>query len=301
MMIECYPVHSQIWDTQTAKPNLSDKNRSLERIFVRTARSADQAEISKNLVLGEIGGSTENQPVRSPVVCEEKETTRIAGTRERLVVEIGRSVENRPVISLVIGEGNEITLIIATIHGNENAGTPLVWSLAKHLLENPHLLDGRKAILVPLANPDGFSHKCRYNANNVDLNRNFDTANRRNNRRNGAYPLSEPEAYAIEQVIKQYRPKRIISIHQPFGCIDFDGPASKLARRIAQYCKLPVRNTRALPGSLGSYAGVDLGIPTVTLELPEGAERLAPEDLWELYGTALLVAIMYPEFPTYPF
>jgi len=240
-----------------------------------------------------------DRPARSLGSIFATKTTRTSAgqaeiTENLAIEEIGRSVDNRPIKSLVIGD---VTLIIATIHGKEAAGTPLVWLLAKHLLENSHLLEGRKAVLVPLANPDGFSRRRRYNSNGVDLNRNFDTENRRNNRRHGYYPLSEPEAYTIEQVIEQHRPKRIISIHQPLACIDYDGPASDLARHIAKYCNLPVRKLGALPGSLGSYAGVDLRIPTITLELPGGVERLDPEDLWELYGTALVASIMYPFMP----
>ncbi len=56
---------------------------------------------------------------------------------------------------------------------------------------------------------------------------------------------------------------------------------------------LPIRKLGALPGSLGSYAGVDLRIPTITLELPRGVERLDPEDLWELYGSALVASIIH--------
>ena len=47
------------------------------------------------------------------------------------------------------------------------------------------------------------------------------------------------------------------------------------------------------PGSLGSYAGTKLGIPTVTLEMPRSATGLAPDALWQRYGEALVVAVRF--------
>ncbi len=39
---------------------------------------------------------------------------------------LGRSVEGRPIYAHVLGTGDETILLIATIHGNESAGTPLL-------------------------------------------------------------------------------------------------------------------------------------------------------------------------------
>jgi len=108
----------------------------------------------------------------------------------------------------------------------------------------------------------------RENVHGIDLNRNFRASNRLNNETNGLKPLSEPESRAIEAVIRQYHPDRIVSIHQPLNCIDYDGPAQALAARMAQYCDLRVKKLGARPGSLGSYTGEELRIPTITVELP---------------------------------
>jgi len=59
--------------------------------------------------------------------------------------------------------------------------------------------------------------------------------------------------------------------------------------------RLPLKKLGGLPGSLGSYAGEDLEIPTVTVELPPGLGHLRPEDLWKRYGPLLLVAITFPD------
>jgi murein peptide amidase A len=207
---------------------------------------------------------------------------------------VGRSVENRPIDLFEMGSGDEVILIIASIHGNEKAGTPLVRQLMRFLLQNPVLLDIKKVLVIPVSNPDGFYRHSRFNANGVDLNRNFPASNRVRNVVFGLEPMSEPETRAIIQVIDQFAPDRIITLHQPLHCIDYDGPALQLAEYLTRYGNLPLRRLGAKPGSLGSYAGEDLSIPTVTVELPASVEYMSVRELWERFGDLLLSAIHYP-------
>jgi len=211
---------------------------------------------------------------------------------------IGRSVQGRPLMIQILGEGQDTVLIMATIHGSEPAGTPLVNRLIDHLRHNRDLLEGRRVVFYPVANPDGLAANTRENVRRVDLNRNFETANRVNDETNGLRPLSEPESRALQNLIKDYSPSRIVSIHQPLTCIDYDGPGRALATRMAQYCDLPVKKIGARPGSLGSYTGETLGIATITLELPGEASKDSEDVLWDKYGKALLAAILYPEHPS---
>jgi protein MpaA len=210
---------------------------------------------------------------------------------------VGKSVQNRPIICLELGEGSDVSLIMATIHGDEAAGTPLVRSLSWYLRRHPELLAGRKVVLLAVANPDGMVNNTRYNARGVDLNRNFEAANRINTKQTGLLPLSEPEARTIKEVIQKFKPDRIVTIHQPLNCIDYDGPAKTLAEHMGQYCALPVKKVGARPGSLGSYAGVELGIPIVTFEMLEADSKLNSEALWQKYGKALLAAVTFPDRP----
>jgi protein MpaA len=208
---------------------------------------------------------------------------------------VGRSVQRLPIMSFVFGQGQDVTFIIAAMHGNEPAGVPLVRRLVKYLQKQPQIMEGRRIVLLTVANPDGMAHRSRFNANGVDLNRNFPSANRVNDRQSGATPLSEPEARVIKQLIEQYSPDRIVSLHQPLSCIDYDGPGENLAVRMFIYCNLPVKKLGARPGSLGSYAGVDLGIPIITLEMRQNDSTLDSNTLWNRYGRALVAAIVYPE------
>jgi len=201
---------------------------------------------------------------------------------------LGRSVEGQAIDAHALGSGPLVVLFLATIHGNEGAGTPLLERLRAHLHAHPALLRGRRAVIVPVANPDGLARGTRHNARGVDLNRNFPAPNfRAGPSAGGPRPLSEPESRALHALLGEERPARIVSIHQPLACVDWDGPGETLARSFASLCGLKVRRLGSRPGSLGSYAGITLGLPIVTLELPPGAPR-SRDALWERYGPALL-------------
>ena len=204
---------------------------------------------------------------------------------------IGRSMSERTISCRLLGDGPEVILIMATIHGSEPAGTPLVEALHVYLRDHPAPVSGRTIMLIPVANPDGISNGTRTNARGVDLNRNFPADNFRPRKRNGGRPLSEPESQALYDLILARRPVRIVSIHQPLSCVDYDGPAADLARAMAAAAELPVRKLGGQPGSLGSWAGETLGIPIITVELPAGASILTQDELWQRYGEMLLVAI----------
>jgi murein peptide amidase A len=207
----------------------------------------------------------------------------------------GQSVEGRPIHYLVFGRGPEVVMILAGIHGDEAAGTPLVRELARRIERHPRLIRGRQVIIVPVVNPDGLAHYRRTNIRGVDLNRNFAAANRENSRRYGREPLSEPEAQALDKLLWEFSPDRIVSIHQPLEVIDYDGPAEELARHMGEETWLPVKRLGGRPGSLGSYAGTTLGIPIITLELPREADGQETDVLWRDYGQSLLAAIRFRE------
>ncbi|HQE27694.1 MAG TPA: DUF2817 domain-containing protein [Phycisphaerae bacterium] len=207
----------------------------------------------------------------------------------------GHSVGGRPLTAEIHGDGEDIILILATIHGNETAGTPLVRKLSEYLVAYPEILEGKRVILVPVANPDGMAANRRTNARGVDLNRNFPAWNYSATGNHGAQPLSEPESRALHELIVKYPPRRIISIHQPLNCIDYDGPAEGLARAMATSSRLPLKKLGSLAGSLGSFAGISLNTPIITVEFARSADDLSPETLWARYGRMLLVGICYPE------
>lgn len=228
-----------------------------------------------------------------PPAIPEKNIPNQAVSQARI---IGHSVEQRPLECWIFGASGETVLLLATIHGNESAGTPLLRRLAAYLREHPALTANRRIALVPVANPDGLARRTRHNARGVDLNRNFPAANWRGRKTAGDAALSEPESAALHALLLELRPNRIISFHQPLGCIDYDGPTEALARALAAAARLPLRKLGGRPGSLGSYAGDALRVPTVTVELPASADALNEAALWARYGGLLVAAIDYPDF-----
>jgi murein peptide amidase A len=207
---------------------------------------------------------------------------------------VGKSIEGRPIHTEVYGDGDDVLMVIATIHGNEAAGTPLVAAFGEWLAADPEELVGRKVVIVPVANPDGMAAGERENERGVDLNRNFPAGNWEQTevKVHGETPLSEPESRVLMQLVCHYFPHRIVSIHQPLECVDYDGPAEGLASAMAAACPLPLKKLGGRPGSLGSFVGLTLERPIITLELPKDA-GMDSQELWRVYGDALIAALRY--------
>ena len=210
---------------------------------------------------------------------------------------LGYSIQGRSIELITMGKGPIKTLIIATIHGNEDVGTPLVSELVEKLRQQPSLLDSATVQIVPVANPDGMALRIRGNANNIDLNRNFPASNRINNHKNGITGLTEPESVILHDLILRENPDRIVTLHQPLVCLDYDGPGEAIAQSMGLYCDLPVKKLGGRPGSLGSFAGIEQNIPIITVEFRKSDSNLSSTELWQKYGLALLAAITYPNPP----
>ena len=217
-------------------------------------------------------------PAKKPVIV----TSPVAA-----VAEYGRSVQGLPIYGYTFGTGPDTVLIIGAIHGNEPAGKTLLAALIQDLQRNRKVPKKLRILILPVCNPDGLDNNTRRNASGIDLNRNFPAGNRINNSKNGLHALSEPESRLLYDLIVTEKPSRILSVHQPYGCIDYDGPAASLARKMGWYSRLPVRRVGSLPGSLGSWAGETMHIPIITLELTEGDSQLSSRQLWEKYALTL--------------
>ena len=145
---------------------------------------------------------------------------------------------------------------------------------------------GVATLYIHALNPYGFSHIRRFTHENVDLNRNFPTPGwaeeapvywekrtRKDPRRwPGHTPLSEPESRFLHQQMDQFQPQLVVSIHAPYGVLDFDGPHDPPLR----LGRLRMDKLGVFPGSLGHYGGLHRGVPVVTIEL-EHALRMPPD------------------------
>lgn len=221
----------------------------------------------------------------------------------------GRSVQGRTIYARDVSapDAKLRVLVVGAMHGDELSSAAVALHWIQHAVQMPANAHWR---FIPALNPDGLLARParRTNANGVDLNRNFPTPNwqreakvyweqrtRKDPRRwPGSSPLSEPESRFLHDEMARFQPHLIVSIHAPYGVLDFDGPGvppPKLGR-------LYLDQVGIFPGSLGNYGGVHQGMPVVTVELPSAlrtpldaemrqmwmdmqrwmGERLRPED-----------------------
>lgn len=193
------------------------------------------------------------------------------------------SKENNPIILLETENSDykKTILIIGVFHGEEPQGEYLI----NKFLEMDLFGIKNKLLIVPCLNPDGKSKNQRQNANGIDLNRNFPTKNwckvDKKEYFGGDEPASEIETKFMMEILSDYKIDAILSIHAPFEIVNYDGPAKELAEKISQLTGYKVQADIGYPtpGSFGNYAGVEMGIPTITLELPENQTN---DTLWNV-------------------
>jgi protein MpaA len=187
---------------------------------------------------------------------------------------LGSSRLGRPIRgALVAGEGAPLVaplLIVGGVHGDEPASVAAVLDLIAAAVP------ARPLWLVPALNPDGIAANSKNSAADVDLNRNFPARNFTRAHKPGydpgPAPLSEPETAALAALIERVQPAGVVAVHAPFACINYDGPAAVWAQAVAAASGWPARADLGYPtpGSLGTWLGVDRGLPILTIELPRG-------------------------------
>lgn len=131
------------------------------------------------------------------------------------MISIGKSVQNRDIWCLKITDNPDYDedepefKYTAAMHGNETTGIEMVMRFAETLTAN-YGSDSYKTMLVneieiwlcPIHNPDGYRNGSRYNANGVDINRNFPEAT---GEPWAPPPGSEPETRAMMNFNESHR------------------------------------------------------------------------------------------------
>lgn len=175
---------------------------------------------------------------------------------------IGTSVEGRAITARRLGEGTRVLMLVGGIHGGWEANTVrLIGELTAHFEAQPDdIQPGVALVLVAALNPDGLpygrSEAGRFNANGVDLNRNWgcdwspDAVWRSQAVDAGATAFSEPETLALAEYIRGLRPAAVVFYHSaangvyPGACDSADSADSE-----------------ALAAALGEAAGYRYGQP----------------------------------------
>ena len=172
-----------------------------------------------------------------PQNTEQTEETQNVVVDERKTV-IGQSVEKREITAYHYGTGETEILFVGGIHGGYSWNTSLVaYEMMDYLEANPDIISSNvKVTVVPVLNPDGLNKVVgtttdvdhftksdvsssqivltsgRFNAHEVDLNRNFDCnwqprgLWQTTSVSGGSKQFSEPESLAIKNYIEARKP-----------------------------------------------------------------------------------------------
>lgn len=199
--------------------------------------------------LSYLGFRTETvyQPVATPVV--ETPVEPVAKVPVSNIETIGTSVEGRSLQAFTYGTGDTHLVFIGGIHGGYEWNSVLLsYQLIDYLEANPSAIPSNLSItVIPSANPDGLFRVIgkegrftaddvpattaqpeglgRFNANNVDLNRNFackwkpESVWRGKATSAGTTAFSEPEALAIKNFLTAHTPDAVIFYHSQSNAI----------------------------------------------------------------------------------
>jgi len=239
---------------------------------------------------------------------------------------IGASVEGRALEAYTYGSGEEALAFVGGIHGGYEWNSVLLsYELMDYLAANPSVIPANmRVVVIPSANPDGVAKIVgkegrfsaadvtaadqapgRFNANGVDLNRNFgckwqpEATWRGNKVSAGTAAFSEPEAQALRDFFLKTRPKAAVFFHSQANAVY----ASECTEGVLPET-LAVMNAYAGAAGYPAVASFDaypvtgdvegwlasIGIPALSVELSshEAVEwaknRLGVEALLKQYG-----------------
>ncbi len=166
---------------------------------------------------------------------------------------------------------NAHALVLGGVHGDEPEGVVAARGLLEHFRLSYNL--GMHLTIVPEFNPEGILNKTRGNSNLVDLNRNLPTkdwssvaATVRYNP--GPSPLSEKENQGLVAWLNKHSVQVIYSLHSWKPMLNTNGslPEAEVIAKMTGY-KIEPDIGYPTPGSLGTYTGLEKGIPTLTYEI----------------------------------
>ncbi len=193
-------------------------------------------------------------------------------------------------------KGPKNILFIGGVHGDEPEGFGLI---ERFIEQSPwQKAEGKHSLwVIPRLNPDGCTKNERTNSKGVDLNRNMPTRDwtpeiRAPRYNPGPNPASELETLALMEFIDKHKPVGILSAHSWEPMINYNGPAKEWAEFISTFNKYRISDDIGYPtpGSLGTWAGWERNIPTITLEVERG---LKPADVWQVHSEAIFQALNF--------
>ena len=241
---------------------------------------------------------------------------------------IGRSVEGRAIEANTFGNGETRLVFVGGVHGGDEWNSALLaYRFMDYLTKNPDVVGYNLTItVIPSANPDGVYKVVgkegrfvledvstdkeilasgRFNANKVDLNRNFNCKWKPKSMWQeeivsaGGAPFSEPEARALRDFVTANKPATVIFWHSKSDavyaseCEDGILPETlnvlNTYSRASGYRSVKSFDSYEITGDAEGWLA-SIGIPAITVELSthedvEWERNLAGiKALFEYYG-----------------
>lgn len=185
-----------------------------------------------------------DQPVATTTIEDVVPVVNIPVNKDE--VSIGKSVEGRDIMAYNYGTGTTSILLVSGIHGGYEWNTSLLaFKVMDYLKANPNEIPANvKVTVIPVLNPDGLNKVIgtttsftvasvpssetllaagRFNANKVDLNRNFDCDWQASGTwqsktvSGGTTAFSEPESLAIKNYIEKNKPAAVVVYYSAAG------------------------------------------------------------------------------------
>ncbi|MEX0289464.1 MAG: M14 family zinc carboxypeptidase [Flavobacteriaceae bacterium] len=116
----------------------------------------------------------------------------------------GSSVLKKDIYSITLGKGPIKILMWSQMYGNESTTTKAVLDLVNFLFKGDALAESYlsrcQIRIIPILNPDGAEAYTRFNANEIDLNRD-------------AQDLSQPESRFLRETYEAFQPDFCFNLH----------------------------------------------------------------------------------------
>jgi predicted deacylase len=219
---------------------------------------------------------------------------------------LGRSTEGRPIQAFRFGDGPAHLALIGGIHGGYEWNTSLLaYEIIDYFTAHPdHLPAAITLTVVPTANPDGLAavlgrlgrfsadligtvpREARFNANGVDLNRNWDCDWMPTARwgpwrvSGGTAPFSEVESQVLRDWLTEWPADGVVFWHSsiqgvfPGGCGGVTPDARALGATYATAAAYPLQETfdaYPITGDASNWLSSE-GIPAIIVELTTRGE-----------------------------
>lgn len=214
-----------------------------------------------------------------------------------VVESIGSSILGMPITGFrFLKPGARKIYVLGGVHGDEKEGTICAWALLQNLFQqakNRTTNTYPEILIIPEFNVDGVQLNTRLNAQAVDLNRNLPTQDWNPQAFNERYPPgpsanSEPESQALVNLLETDPPHLILSLHSWHPLLNVNGDCMAEAKILQSHHQYKIVETipdHPAPGCLGTYAGIERKIPTITYEIERG---LSPQKVIAIHVPAIL-------------